>query len=875
MTLVGRSEELRLFRSLLQAAIAGNGSALLLGGARGYGKSTLLERLAEMDSRFEVHAPRLGSSTRSLRVLCAQLEPGAAAASTSLRPRLVLLDDIDLIDANDKPVLDELIYGAFGARTLVAASFTQSTDVPPPKLADRLARWRERGAVLHTLVPLAPSETALLVRTLALSSGNAPDPKSAREILRIARGNPRYLRELALGYHPNQNLMQLIPFSATAEAQALRAAVPVAAMDVLGIAAVLGERFRETWLTQLTEADDETIAIALQHGIDSGLLKAESEPDVYAFADLAVKKALYRSLVPFRRKRLHARIARMLASGPNEASDDDLIAMHLDGSGDALRAAEWLQRSAERASAEGEPRQAGEFLERAAALARDAERRMGLQERAAAAYERAGAFDDAVPLREAVAAATPAEASERFVAATAALMEDYWWVGRRSETLRLLASLRDFRTTDARHVTARNAFRWATLLLSEGYEDEARTALTDIVATDLLPSQLPRYRLAQVMLDAAARPLDETVTAVNGVVASVESLDDAYHGTFTLIETAYFACRIGELELALEIADRAERKASTHDSGRLRWWVVLAKTDLSLFSGDLAAARNLLASISPVRDMGALWEIDVAALSVFVGVRTADPTLVGSYFNVELLRDAAEFGRPGVCSALLLGYPEAMLAAGLMTELRGFLRACARRKIKDHFFTIALALARFGPMDCIEPARASIHRGENRADVGTVASAAGHLFDAFVKKRRRDAGGSMRSARVAATLYRQLKWPLYEALAAELANETARARALYTRCGSAYDAERLRRQPTRKAAQAFAGAQLTPREREVAELVSRGLRDAQVASRLGISIRTAEHHVEAVLSKLGIRARWQLAAALRRLATPEAEQATR
>ena len=53
-------------------------------------------------------------------------------------------------------------------------------------------------------------------------------------------------------------------------------------------------------------------------------------------------------------------------------------------------------------------------------------------------------------------------------------------------------------------------------------------------------------------------------------------------------------------------------------------------------------------------------------------------------------------------------------------------------------------------------------------------------------------------------------------------------------------------------------APLTQREREVAALVARGQTDKEVATALLVSERTVHHHVAAVLSKLGLRSRWQI-----------------
>ena len=56
---------------------------------------------------------------------------------------------------------------------------------------------------------------------------------------------------------------------------------------------------------------------------------------------------------------------------------------------------------------------------------------------------------------------------------------------------------------------------------------------------------------------------------------------------------------------------------------------------------------------------------------------------------------------------------------------------------------------------------------------------------------------------------------------------------------------------------------LTPRERQVAELLAQGLSNAEIAQHLHRSERTVEHHVAALLSKLGVARRSQVAPLLK------------
>jgi DNA-binding CsgD family transcriptional regulator len=93
--------------------------------------------------------------------------------------------------------------------------------------------------------------------------------------------------------------------------------------------------------------------------------------------------------------------------------------------------------------------------------------------------------------------------------------------------------------------------------------------------------------------------------------------------------------------------------------------------------------------------------------------------------------------------------------------------------------------------------------------------------------------------------------------------DTDRARALLT--GAAPDAQRLGMAPFSQRIEGLrarlpAGPPpLSPREREVARLVGQGLTNRQIAAALFVSERTAQNHVQHILTKLGFANRSQIA----------------
>jgi DNA-binding CsgD family transcriptional regulator/tetratricopeptide (TPR) repeat protein len=83
---------------------------------------------------------------------------------------------------------------------------------------------------------------------------------------------------------------------------------------------------------------------------------------------------------------------------------------------------------------------------------------------------------------------------------------------------------------------------------------------------------------------------------------------------------------------------------------------------------------------------------------------------------------------------------------------------------------------------------------------------------------------------------------------------------------AALGVQRLPRGPTARTRANPAG--LTDRQLDVLVLLTEGLTNAEIAARLVLSVRTVDHHVAAVLEKLGVRSRRAAAAAARTMGLP-------
>jgi DNA-binding NarL/FixJ family response regulator len=188
----------------------------------------------------------------------------------------------------------------------------------------------------------------------------------------------------------------------------------------------------------------------------------------------------------------------------------------------------------------------------------------------------------------------------------------------------------------------------------------------------------------------------------------------------------------------------------------------------------------------------------------------------------------------------------------------------------------ALALAA-GDLAAAETVAESLHQVAGRLARPDLAAEAA-LLAGRVAATRDDTAVACRELERAVEGFAAVSFPLEEGRArlalaevqaragSPLALPTARAaRDAFERLGARRDADRaaaLLRELGVAGRSAGRGErdELTARELEVLRLVAGGLTNAQIAERLVIAEKTAEHHVSRVLAKLGVRSRAEAAA---------------
>ncbi len=846
--LLERETHLRTLRSHLMHAATGKGSLVLVGGEAGIGKSVLVRRFCEDASSGTrmlfgacdpMQTPRpLGPLLDMAQALGPQLitalDQGNARERVfrllleelRRRPTVAVLEDVHWADDATLDLLRFLGRRLGGTRAVVIATYRRDEVGPRHPLRAALGDLASSSDVARlSLGPLSREA----VRRLAAGSGVDPD-----ELYRLTAGNPFFATEVVA------TAGDRLPTTVSDAVGARVGRLPDVARTTLESASLVGVVVEPALLAELgssAEAIEACLSGGLLHELEGRL----------AFRHELTRVAVADTISGPRRRGLHAAVLAALERVPELQSDLATLAHHAAAAGDAEAVLRLAPAAARRAA------------------------ELGAHREARAQYARALPFLARLPDEE-----------------HARLLEAY---ARECElTDHHAASREAWTAATERHRTAGRTLRWA-----DGLTDLARVCLSlgDNAAADAASAQAietlerlgPGSELVRAyQYHAALRMLDrDTGAAIDWGLRTIElaaKLDDqrtlagahvtvaaslmlqgsaAYvghferaialakqHGLDVLHANAHLnrgsgageLHRFGEAEHHLRLAVQlAEQHDLDSQASYAQAWLALTR----LYRGDWDEAATLAGRTLRRSSAATITRIMALVALGRLRVRRGDPEAWPALD--EALELALGTGTLQRLAPVRAARAEAAYYDGDLDRARSEAAAAydLAMQARHPWFVGELGYWRHMASDPRElPGFAAAPfalQVSGRAGAAAAAwSALGCPFEA---------ARALAESRAEEDLHRASE--AFAGLGARVAAERARAR--LRELGAA----RIPRGPRARTQRHPAG--LTPREAQVLARLIEGSSNAEIAALHGVSARTVEHQVSAVLGKLGVDSR--------------------
>jgi DNA-binding CsgD family transcriptional regulator len=833
-----------LTEALASVGRGGRGAVVVVCGEAGVGKTALLRSFRDRVAQAQAvlwgtcdplftprpYGPLFAIAEGAGGELGAALAQGAnphqvaLALARELRsppPRLLVLEDLHFADEATLDVFTLLVRRAEATPALVVGTCRDDALENAHPLRRVLGELATAGVRRLKLAPLSPD---------AVSQLAAPHGVDGQALYDKTGGNPFFVVEVLAG--GSEEIPPTVKDAVLARAMRLS---PIA-RQLLEAAAVVPQR-AELWLLEAlagaaVEAVDECVGAAL----------LVPEGDGVVFRHELARLSLESSVGPASKVRLHRQALAAISARPGHPLDFARLAHHAEAAGDAVAVVRFAVPAAERASSMGAHREAaaqyGRVLRSGAGPPLE-QRADVLERRSHECYltdqsdEAIAALEEALECRRAL--------GDRLGEGRTLTRLSYilWCPGRAGESGRA-----------AREAVAVLEPLPASRELAKAYANLARSiGETDGWAAGAGWGE----RALQLALD-----LGDTETALDakrilaralpdgGLEAMGQVFDDAQRAGLVeetgstygwLADNALDARRY---DMAADQLARGLEYCSDHGLELFRLYLLSHRARLYLAQGRWAQAAETADAVLRIPRTSIMPRITALTVLGLVRARRGDPghrPLLDEAW--DLARPTGEIGRFGRVAAARAE------AAWLSSDPDGVASATE----------LALALALRCGSALADELAVWRHRAGLRPQEPVVAGSPHGL----------ELVGSCAGARA---LWVEAGCPYEAALSLADADDEARLRlaleellVLGARPAAAMLARRLRergvmslpRGPRPTTLQNQYG--LTARELEVLALVNEGLQNGQIADRLVVSVRTVDHHVEAILRKLGAKTR--------------------
>lgn len=852
-TLLEREEPLHRLTTALAAARRGQGRILSVEGEAGIGKTTLALSFAEShrgdaqvfiggcehlvtpeplgplrdiarnsEGRFTIStAGQLATFESLLRLLTA----------VRGRPALLVIEDVHWADDS---TLDLLRYMGRRIRAmpiLAVVTFRNDEAASQSRLA---ALYADLPRDCHDRVELQPLSQAAVSQ---LAGARMP----AAEVFQATGGNPFHVTEYLATPPP------AIPHGVRDATLARASRLSAQARRTLDCASIFPRQIDEETLFVLAEDRDH---LGTEECLRGGMLKAKD--GALAFRHELARRAIHDAMAPLHRRNLHAAALKQLQSRPQTRAAE--CAHHAQHAGALQELVQYSIRAA------GEAAALGAYRENIAHIARALEhgvhlsnaQRADLLEQQATNGELCGAFDVAMAaIESAIDARKRAGDIPGLGNALVISARLYWQRGQ--------ADVAENRSQEALAVLhdCKESWQYAMALSGQSQLD---------MLADRVDSALPRAAEAMQRAERLGRS-DIYLHALTNSVAAGYAANDA-EGVPKFLAAIEETKRRNEPDFLPRLyvnlvyntaSDRHYPGLFEHIEQGIAAAIARENVPLEAYMRGVRALALL--------DLGRLRESLAEAEDVLHGPYPAGITRFTS--QIAAARARLRLGLPDV------GWLEQ--ARGLQTSQRDIMRM-APLAVAD---AEALYLGASRP-NALESLRRSFELAQrSTCQPWLVADAAIWLvilgedivFPAGILERmslapRLHVTGAWREA---AAAWAELGCPYEQALALSRGDEAAQREALllFDTLSAAPAAARLRQQMRARGARAVPRgpigatranpAGLTRRQDQVLALVAQGLNNAEIAARLHISAKTAEHHVSAIMALFNVRTRGEAA----------------
>jgi DNA-binding CsgD family transcriptional regulator/tetratricopeptide (TPR) repeat protein len=624
--------------------------------------------------------------------------------------------------------------------------------------------------------------------------------------------------------------------------------------DVLLALAVAGVPEPPALIPAVAAADDGTVTQALRSGVEAGLLATSA--GVIGFRHAIIREAVVDAAIPQVVAAMHRRAVAALAGDPALARR----AAHLAAAGDCDEAAALFAAAATGELAGHALLGAERLARRAGELSRTGGTRAAAADALAAVLVAQGRWAEALEIDESTVRGCGESAERRQRMASAALEAGYpdrakaalAGADRELPASRALASRLALVGGDAATALAE-----ADAVLAGRADTDTRLVALDVRARalDFLDERAAAREAwsAQAAEAAAAGRTQAKLRALfqlgkqeffaGGRPVRLREAAEVASTAGALVELAWaeetlgIALTIqGDPAAALEVLSDAIPRARELHLDQLGFLLVAQAGALSFSQPDVEALFAQAEALAPAPDL-LMFTANIRADLALQHGRYAEA--IAHFERVEKMVAAMPGNAPldGACYLVW-----ARAAAGQLEAARVALRRA--EAMPD--------LARWYPRPVLVAAGRALLAGDTAGIDAAIAAAAGPMPFAIASMRIIGAqvlGGDAR-----------IRWlreavDIYESTAATAYR--GRARRLLREAGGPVPRRRL---PPAAVPPKLASRGVTAREAEVLRLLGDGLSNADIASKLYLSVRTVETHVSSLLAKLQLRSRGQLTA---------------